>query len=81
MIPARVQTPFVSYRRPTDAPHWPPPPPKDETPEEAQARMEAEQRAKMVSDRINREIEVERGEKKKKPAIKILLVGECLCSS
>lgn len=67
-----------TYRRPHDTPHWPPPPRTSETEEELKDRQEEERQAKLISDKIDREIEQERAERKKKKqaSVKILLVGE-----
>lgn len=68
----------ATYRRQHDSPHWPPPPLSGETEDAAKRRLEEERRAKVVSDKIDREIEHDRAERKKRkqPSVKILLVGE-----
>lgn len=50
----------------------------DETAAERGIRVDAETRAKKVSEDIDRAIDLERSERRKrKPDIKILLLGEC----
>ncbi|TDL24589.1 G-alpha-domain-containing protein [Rickenella mellea] len=65
----------ISYRRPTDA-SWPPPP-EHESSEDARIRVELEREARRVNDEINRAIDRERIERKrKKPDVKIMLLGQ-----
>ncbi|EJF65114.1 G-alpha-domain-containing protein [Dichomitus squalens LYAD-421 SS1] len=56
---------------------WPPAPPKDENEGERAARLEAEREAKRISDEIDRALEQERQElRKRRPQTKILLLGQ-----
>ncbi|EPQ53559.1 G-alpha-domain-containing protein [Gloeophyllum trabeum ATCC 11539] len=57
---------------------WPPPPPeRDETEEQRAERLEQEREAKRVSDEIDKAIEQQREEmKKRRPQMKILLLGQ-----
>lgn len=61
---------------------WPPrPSPERETEEQRTERLEREREAKRVSDDIDCELEAEKIERRKrKPDVKILLLGEFLCS-
>jgi hypothetical protein len=56
---------------------WPPPPPENETPEQRQARLDEEARAKKRSDEIDKEIHAQKELRKKKGGLgaKILLLG------
>lgn len=51
-------------------------PPENETPADRDRRLLAEQEAKQVSDRIDEMLREEKKEKRLKPAIKILLLGQ-----
>ncbi|TFY80230.1 hypothetical protein EWM64_g3783 [Hericium alpestre] len=52
-------------------------PPQDETPEERQRRLTAEQEAKKISDTIDQQLRLEGAERKKNKAdIKVLLLGQ-----
>ncbi|KAI0633379.1 G-protein alpha subunit [Trametes polyzona] len=56
---------------------WPPPPPKDETEQQKAARIAAEKEAKKISDEIDRALEQEKQElRKRRPQTKILLLGQ-----
>ncbi|KAI0312036.1 G-alpha-domain-containing protein [Amylostereum chailletii] len=52
-------------------------PPKDETPEQREAREKEEAEAKRISDEIDEQLKAERAAlKKKKPPVKVLLLGQ-----
>ncbi|KAI0645404.1 G-protein alpha subunit [Trametes meyenii] len=56
---------------------WPPSPPKTESESERAARLTSEKEAKKISDEIDRALEQERQElKKRRPQTKILLLGQ-----
>ncbi|EGO03528.1 hypothetical protein SERLA73DRAFT_101731 [Serpula lacrymans var. lacrymans S7.3] len=56
---------------------WPPPPPAHESDSEKQIRLEDERKARIVSESIDRSIELEKSEKQKHRAqIKILVLGQ-----
>ena len=65
------------YRLAQDAPHWPPlPDTQTELPEEREKRASLEREARIASERIDRALALERSRrKKKKVAVKILLLG------
>ena len=59
-------------------------PPQDETPEERRIRLHAEDVARKRSNDIDEELKQEKAALKKKPPVKVLLLGqsesgECLC--
>lgn len=51
-------------------------PPENETPADRDRRLLAEQEAKQVSDRIDEMLREEKKEKRSKPAVKVLLLGQ-----
>ena len=51
-------------------------PPPDETAEAKEARLRAEARAKKISEEIDEGLRAERAAMKKKPPVKVLLLGQ-----
>ena len=67
----------ASYRFVHDPPHWPPPvePSQDGSLDGTTQIQEQSREARVVSESIDRSIAEERSKRKKKPAVKILLLG------
>ncbi|KAI0077025.1 G-protein alpha subunit [Panus rudis PR-1116 ss-1] len=51
-------------------------PPPDETPEQREARLAAEAHARRVSEEIDEKLKAERASMRKKPPVKVLLLGQ-----